>query len=125
MHRQREKEEACEAARRRTRESQHKDLGDQIVERLFNSLSHQNLAHKLILVLQPMKILDAKINNLHAWQETKVKSKRRGHRAVAKREQHSSFCDAQRLVPLEELATGTDVPKMQRPCRRTRRRCGG
>ena len=60
-----------------------KDHEDHIAEMGFNSLSHYNLVHKFVPVLQAMRIPDAtsavdkeweKLEKLPAWLMTKVKN---------------------------------------------------
>ena len=51
--------EAHESTRRRLGRTLPKDHEDRIAGKGFNSLSHSNLAHKFIPVLQAMKIPDA------------------------------------------------------------------
>ena len=76
--------EAHESTRKRIPQTQSKDHEDRIAEKGFNSLSHYNLVHKFIPMLQALKTLEAqaavdreweKLKNLPAWQESKVKSK--------------------------------------------------
>ena len=77
--------EAHESTRMRLEFTLPKDHEDHIAEKGFNSLSHYNLVHKLVLMLQAMKILDAKpavdkewekLEKLLAWQLTKVGNKK-------------------------------------------------
>ena len=76
--------EAHESTRRRIYETQNRDHEDHIAEKVYRSLSHYNLVHKLFPVPQAMKIPDAQaavdpkwetLTNLSAWQESTVKSK--------------------------------------------------
>ena len=76
--------------------------------------------HKSIPVKQAMKILDAspafdkesdKVEKLPAWQVTKVKSKKRGHRKGTKRGKDGSCCNNEKLVSPQEIGDGTTVSK--------------
>ena len=75
----------------------------------FNSLSQSNLVHKLILVNQAMKILDAKAAHDRKWEEleqflassvTKFKNKKEVIEHAQKRKD-SSLCNADGLVSLQ------------------------
>ena len=70
--------EARELTRKRTTEIQNEDHEDHNAERGFNSMSLYNLVHKIIPLLQAMKIPDVKaavdeewnkLKNISSWQE--------------------------------------------------------
>ena len=77
--------EADESIRKRMEGSFHKNHEDHIARKGKNSLSHYNLVRKFILMLQAMKIPDAKeavekeweeLEKIPAWQLTKVRNKK-------------------------------------------------
>ena len=72
---------AHESTRERLEGTLSKDHDDHIAEKGFHSLSHYNLAHKFVPMLQAIKNLDAiaavdkgweKLEKLPAWQMTNV-----------------------------------------------------
>ena len=77
--------EAHESIRKRLESTLPRNHDDHIAEKGSNSLTHYNLVHKCIPMLQVMKILDAnaaanrekeKLEKIPAWQMDKVKSKK-------------------------------------------------
>ena len=52
--------ETHESTRKRLESTPPRNHEDHIAEKGFNSISHYNLVHKIILMLQAMKIPDAK-----------------------------------------------------------------
>ena len=85
----------------------------------FNSLSQSNLVHKLVLVNQAMKILDAKAAFDRKWEEleqfpassvTKFKNKKEVIEHAPKRKD-SSFCNADGLKPPQESGLGSKHTK--------------
>ena len=93
-----------------------KDHEDHVAEKGFNSSSHYNLVHKFILVLQAMKVPDAKapvskewekLEKLQVWQMTK-------------RAKNSPFCHATGHLSSQKCGVGTEVSEIQRPGRAPR-----
>ena len=77
--------EADESTRKRMEGSLYKDHEDHVAGKGMHSLSHYNLVHKFILMLQGMKIPDAKVavekewetlEKIPAWQLTQVRNKK-------------------------------------------------
>ena len=102
-----------------------KDHDDHIAEKGFHSLSHHNLVHKFVPMLQAIKNLDAtaavdkgweKLEKLPSWQMTNVKSRKGGHSGSAKRAKNSPFCIADgHLTHPKKCGVGADVSKVYRP----------
>ena len=93
--------EARESTRQRLELPLPKDHEDHIAGKGYNSMTHYNLAHKFIPMLQAMEILDAEsavdkewkeLEAVPAWQLDKVKSKKRGYSGSTRREKKSPLC---------------------------------
>ena len=77
--------DADESVRKRMQGTHREGLEDHIAGRGINSLNNHNLVHKVIPVLQAMKIPDAKaavekmekLETILAWQLTKVRNEKR------------------------------------------------
>ena len=70
-----------------------------------------------------MKIPDAKaasdkawekLENLPAWQMTKVSGKKRGHSRGTERTQDSSYCYADGRMPPQECGVRTEISEIQK-----------
>ena len=81
-------------------------------EREFNSLTHYNVVHKFVPVLQAMKILDAKaavnkewekLEKIPAWQMDKVKSKKDVILLSTRSEKESPLCCIDGHLSFQEL----------------------
>ena len=92
--------EPLESTGKRLERTLPKDHEDRIAGKGFNWLGHHNLVHKFMSLHQAMQIPDAeaavekeweKLENLQAWQMTKVKSKSRGHSGSTKIAKNSPF----------------------------------
>ena len=99
-------------------ETESRDHEDHIAGEGFNSLSHHNLVHKPVPILQAMKIPDAKaavdkewdkFEKLQAW---KSRAKKKGIGKATKRRKDSSFCYADEPMPTQELGVGAKVPNI-------------
>ena len=117
--------EAHGSTRKCIGKTQQKNHEARIAGKGFNSLSHYNLVHKFIPLPKAMKIPDGKaavhwewekLENLPAWQMTKVRSKREVIQEAQKRGKDSSFCHADGPVLPQELGVGAQVPSPKRPC---------
>ena len=98
-----------------------RDQDHRIAEKGFNSLSHCNLVHKLISLIQVMKIpheeaaVDKewekleKLERLPAWQVTKFNSKKEGSLKTHKK---GTDCYIDGILSPQELEVGAAVPKV-------------
>ena len=86
-------------------------------------MSHYNLVNKFVLVLQVMKIPDAKAavdgawkkrEKLPAWRMTKVKSKNGGHSGSTEGAKNSPFCYADAHQSSQECGVRTEVSKKKK-----------
>ena len=120
--------EAHEFTRKRIPKTPNKYHEDHIAERGLNSVSHYNLVHKPISRSQTMKTLDAKaavdkerekLNNLPAWQETKVSSIERAQK-YGKTVHVATLMD---LRLLKKTLTWTRCSKNKKTCCSSWRRC--
>ena len=104
-----------ESASERTLPEDHED---RIAGKGFNSLSHYNLLHKFIPMLQTMKIQDAKAacgQRLGKARKTaslandQSKEQKKGHSASTNRAKNSPFCHADGHLSSEECGVGTEA----------------
>ena len=115
--------EAHESTRTRSGTTQPRDHEDHVAENGFNTLSQKiSSVHKPFPPHQAMKNPDAKaagdrdwewLENLPAWQVTKIKSKREVIEK-AQRGKDCSLCYIDRPVPPQECGVGAAVPKIQK-----------
>ena len=110
-----------------------KDHEDRIAGTGFNSLSHCNLVHKFIPMLQAMKILDARAALDKEWEKLEKiagmangesQEQKRGHSRRTERGKDSSYCYADGHMPPPELGVGPRIPKIQKDVLNSRARCG-
>ena len=95
-------------------------------------MSHCNLVRKPIPMPQAMTIPDAKaavdkewnkLTNFPAWQDSKVKSRQEVIEQAQQEGKTGHVCNAFGLMPPQHLWFGNEIPKMQKQCCTTRRRC--
>ena len=115
--------EASESTRMRMEESLPNYHEDHIAGRGDNQLQHYNLGHTFIPMPQTMKIPAAKaavdkerwkLENISAWNLTKVRSKQRGDRWCVDEGLKSSFCLAGGRLSFGECRVGAKAPKIER-----------
>ena len=111
--------EAHESSRKRQERTLPKDHEDRIARKEFSSLSHYNLVHKFVPMPQAMNIPDAqvavdkdwgKLENLPAWQMTKVNSKREVIQEAQKEQRTVHFATLMDTV-ISKFGVGTPISK--------------
>ena len=124
--------EARESTRQRIESVTKRIHEEHIAGKGENLALHYNLAQKFISMHQAMKIPDAKaavdkewkkLETLPAWRLEKVKSKKGGRKGGTEKQQQSSLCIIDGLMPPEEFGVGTTMPDVQRKGCASSRHC--
>ena len=116
--------EADESTRERLEGTPHKDHEDHIAGKGINSLSHHNLVHKFIPMLEAMKIPDAKaavgqawetLEKTLEWQLTKVRNKKEVIDEARKKSKTVHFASSMDTWHLKKSELEPKFQKIQRP----------